>query len=152
MDTGSRKWGRPYLNRKFFSLLGERMADRVLLVLARRDGCWIAGALNLIGDDCLYGRNWGCVEDVPFLHFELCYYQAIEWAIERGLARVEAGAQGEHKIARGYLPAPVYSAHYIADPALRAPVEAFVARERAGVERDMEWLAEEYSPFRHGES
>ena len=149
MDTGSRKWGRPYLNRRFFSLLGERMADRVLLIMARRRGRWIAGALNLIGDDCLFGRNWGCVEDVPFLHFELCYYRAIEWAIERGLARVEAGAQGQHKIARGYLPKPVYSAHWIADPALRAPVEQFVKRERAGVEADMEWLAEEYSPFRH---
>ena len=148
MDTGSRKWGRPYLNRRFFSLLGDRMADRTLLILARRGGRWIAGALNLIGDDCLYGRNWGCVEDVPFLHFELCYYQAIEWAIGRGLARVEAGAQGDHKIARGYLPAPVYSAHYIADSALRGPVEAFVTRERTGVEADMEWLAEAYSPFR----
>lgn len=152
MDTGSRKWGRPYLTRRFFSLLGERMADRVLLVMARRDGRWIAGALNLIGDDCLYGRNWGCVEDVPFLHFELCYYQAIEWAIEQGLQRVEAGAQGEHKIARGYLPSAVYSAHYIADPALRAPVEAFLARERASVEADIEWLAEEYSPFRREEA
>jgi len=150
MDTGSRKWGRPYLNRRFFSLLGEGMADRVLLIMARREGRWIAGALNLIGADCLYGRNWGCVEDVPFLHFELCYYQAIEWAIQHGLARVEAGAQGQHKIARGYLPAPVYSAHYIADPALRGPVERFVMQERAGVEQEMEWLAEEYSPFRHG--
>jgi len=150
MDTGSRKWGRPYLNRRFFSLLGEGMADRVLLIMARREGRWIAGALNLIGGDCLYGRNWGCVEDVPFLHFELCYYQAIEWAIQHGLARVEAGAQGQHKIARGYLPAPVYSAHYIADPALRGPVERFVMQERAGVEQEMEWLAEEYSPFRQG--
>jgi predicted N-acyltransferase len=140
MDTGSRKWGRPYLSRPFFSLLGERMADRVLLIMARREGRWIAGALNLIG------------EEVPFLHFELCYYQAIEWAIGRGLARVEAGAQGEHKIARGYLPAPVYSAHYIADPALRGPVEQFVLREREGVEAQMEWLAEEYSPFREGEA
>jgi predicted N-acyltransferase len=119
-------------------------------VMARKGHRWIAGALNLIGDDCLYGRNWGCVEDVPFLHFELCYYQAIEWAIGRGLARVEAGAQGEHKIARGYLPAPVYSAHYIADPALRRPVEQFVARERESVEAEMEWIAEEYSPFRKG--
>jgi predicted N-acyltransferase len=151
MDTGSRKWGRPYLNRKFFSLLHERMADRVLLVMARRGGRWIAGALNLIGGDCLFGRNWGCVEDVPFLHFELCYYQAIEWAIGRGLPRVEAGAQGEHKIARGYLPAPVFSAHYIADPALRGPVEQYLERERAGVEAEMEWLAEEYSPFRQAE-
>ncbi len=149
MDTGSRKWGRPYLNRLFFSLLGERMADRVLLVMARRGGRWIAGALNLIGDDCLYGRNWGCTEDVPFLHFELCYYQAIEWAIARGLARVEAGAQGQHKIARGYLPAPVYSAHYIAHSGLRAAVEDFLIREREAVSGEMEWLAEEYSPFRH---
>ena len=150
MDTGSRKWGRPYLTRKFFSLLGERMADHVLLVMARRDGRWIAGALNLIGDDCLYGRNWGCIEDIPFLHFELCYYQAIEWAIDHGLPRVEAGAQGQHKIARGYLPKPVFSAHYIADPALRGPVERFLEQERAGVEREMEWLEEEYSPFRQG--
>ncbi len=150
MDTGSRKWGRPYLNRLFFSLLGERMADQVLLIMARRNGLWIAGALNLIGEDALYGRNWGCVEDVAFLHFELCYYQAIDWAIQRGLARVEAGAQGQHKIARGYLPTPVYSAHYIADPALRGPVEDFVAREKAAVDGEMEWLAEEYSPFRQG--
>ncbi|MAK82909.1 GNAT family N-acetyltransferase [Phenylobacterium sp.] len=150
MDTGSRKWGQPYLNRLFFSLLGERMAERVLLIMARRDGRWIAGALNLIGDEALYGRNWGCVEDVPFLHFEVCYYQAIEWAIGRGLSRVEAGAQGQHKIARGYLPTPVYSAHYIADPALRGPVEDFVAREKAAVDGEMEWLAEEYSPFRQG--
>ncbi|MFD3264313.1 GNAT family N-acetyltransferase [Phenylobacterium ferrooxidans] len=148
MDTGSRKWGRPYLNRLFFSLLGERMADRVLLLMARRNGRWVAGALNLIGGDCLYGRNWGCVEDIPFLHFELCYYQAIEWAIGRGLARVEAGAQGQHKIARGYLPSPVRSAHFIADPMLRGPVEDFVAREREAVEGEMEWLAEEFSPFR----
>ncbi|MBP6546796.1 MAG: N-acetyltransferase [Phenylobacterium sp.] len=148
MDTGSRKWGRPYLNRLFFSLLGERMADRVLLLMARRNGQWVAGALNLIGGDCLYGRNWGCVEDIPFLHFELCYYQAIEWAIGRGLARVEAGAQGQHKIARGYLPSPVRSAHFIADPMLRGPVEDFVAREREAVEGEMEWLAEEFSPFR----
>jgi predicted N-acyltransferase len=148
MDTGSRKWGRPYLTRAFFSLLGERMAERVLLVMARRDGRWIAGALNLIGGDCLYGRHWGCVEDVPFLHFELCYYQAIAWAIDHGLPRVEAGAQGQHKIARGYLPKPVYSAHYIADPALRGPVERFLEQERAGVEQEMEWLEEEFSPFR----
>ena len=150
MDTGSRKWGQPYLNRRFFSLLGERMSERVLLVMARRGGRWIAGALNLIGDDCLYGRNWGSVEEVPFLHFELCYYQAIEWAIGRGLARVEAGAQGQHKIARGYLPAVVRSAHFIADPALRKPVEDFVARERAAVEGEMEWLTDEFSPFRQG--
>ncbi|MDP1738258.1 MAG: GNAT family N-acetyltransferase [Caulobacter sp.] len=148
MDTGGRKWGRPYLNRAFFSLLGERMADRVMLIMARRDGRWIAGALNLIGGDCLIGRNWGCVEDVPFLHFELCYYQAIEHAIRLGLGRVEAGAQGQHKIARGYLPAPVYSAHWIADPALREPVRRYLDQERAAVRQEMDWLAEEYSPFK----
>ena len=149
MDTGGRKWGRPYLNRPFFSLLGQRMADKVLLIMARRPGGpWIAGALNLIGRDCLYGRHWGCVEDVPFLHFELCYYQAIEHAIRLGLPRVEAGAQGQHKIARGYLPSPVYSAHWIADPMLREPVARYLERERAAVESDMEMLTEEYSPFR----
>jgi predicted N-acyltransferase len=150
MDTGARKWGRPYLNRTFFSMLGERMADRVLLIMARREGRWIAGALNLIGADCLYGRNWGCLEEIPFLHFELCYYQAIEHAIRLGLPRVEAGAQGEHKIARGYLPAPVYSTHWIADPALREPVARFVEQERQRVQGEMEWLEEEYSPFRQG--
>jgi predicted N-acyltransferase len=149
MDTGSRKWGAPYLNRRFFSLLGERMGDRVLLVMARRGARWMAGALNLLGADCLYGRNWGCLEDVPFLHFELCYYQAIDYAIESGLARVEAGAQGPHKIARGYLPVAVYSAHHIADPALRAPVARFLEQERQAVQGEMDWLAEAYSPFRH---
>ena len=148
MDTGSRKWGQPYLNRRFFSLLGERMADKVLLVMAARDGQWIAGALNLIGGDCLFGRNWGCLEDVPFLHFELCYYQAIDCAIELGLTRVEAGAQGQHKISRGYLPSAVYSAHYIADAALRAPVARYLDEERRSVQGEMDWLAEEYSPFR----
>jgi uncharacterized protein len=151
MDTGARKWGRPYLNRRFFSLLNQRMADRVLLVMARRGGRWIAGALNLIGGDCLYGRNWGCLEDVPFLHFELCYYQAIEWAIDHGLARVEAGAQGQHKIARGYLPTAVYSAHYIADPGLRHAVARFLDEERRAVQGEMDWLAEEYSPFRNAD-
>jgi predicted N-acyltransferase len=148
MDTGARKWGQPYLNRRFFSLLGERMADRVLLILARRGGRWIAGALNLIGGDCLYGRNWGCVEQVPFLHFEVCYYQAIEWAIDHGLARVEAGAQGQHKIARGYLPTAVYSAHFIADPGLAKAVARFLEAERREVQGEMDWLAEEYSPFK----
>ncbi len=148
MDTGGRKWGRPYLNRTFFSLLGERMADRVLLIMARRGERWIAGALNLMGEDTLYGRNWGCVEDVPFLHFELCYYRAIEEAIARGLKRVEAGAQGSHKLARGYMPSPVYSAHYIADPALREPVRRYLDQERPAVEREMAHLAAEFSPFR----
>jgi predicted N-acyltransferase len=150
MDTGSRKWGSPYLNRTFFSLLGERMADKVLLVLARRHGEWIAGALNLIGGDCLYGRYWGAIADVPFLHFELCYYQAIEHAIRLGLPRVEAGAQGQHKIARGYLPTGVYSAHYISDPALRGPVARYLDQERAAVRNEMDWLTEEYSPFKEG--
>ena len=148
MDTGQRKWGRPYLNRRFFSLLGERMAERVLLIMARRGGRWIAGALNLIGGDTLYGRNWGALEEVPFLHFELCYYQAIEHAIRLGLQRVEAGAQGEHKIARGYLPSPVYSAHWIADPALRQPVARYLEQEGAAVQSEMAYLEEHYSPFR----
>jgi predicted N-acyltransferase len=154
LDTGGRKWGRPYLNRLFFSRLGERMADRVLLIMARRPGAdggrWIAGALNLMGSDTLYGRNWGAVEHVPFLHFELCYYQAIEQAILRGLRRVEAGAQGQHKLARGYLPSPVYSAHYIADPALRDPVRRYLDRERPAVEQEMAYLAAEFSPFKEG--
>ncbi len=149
MDTGSRKWGRPYLNRRFFSLLNERMADKILLILAKRGRTWIAGALNLIGSDCLYGRHWGCTEDVPFLHFELCYYQAIEQAILRGLARVEAGAQGQHKIARGYLPQPVYSAHFIADPALRGPVARYLDQERTAVAAEIAGLTEAYSPFSH---
>lgn len=147
-DTGARKWGRPYLNRQFFSLLGQTLGDRVLLVMAKRGERYIAGALNLLGDDCIYGRNWGAVEEVPFLHFELCYYQAIEHAIRLGLPRVEAGAQGQHKIARGYLPAPVYSAHFIADPALREPVRRYLDQERAAVQNEMDWLAEEYSPFK----
>lgn len=148
MDTGARKWGRPYLNRLFFSLIGERMADNIVLILARRDGDWIAGALNFSDGRTLYGRQWGALEHVPFLHFELCYYQAIDWAIARGLSRVEAGAQGEHKLARGYLPKPVYSAHFIADKALRDPVARYLAQERPAVERDIEMLEAEYSPFR----
>ena len=150
MDTGSRKWGTPYLNRRFYSLLGERMADRVLLVMARLNGKWIAGALNLIGGECLYGRYWGCTVEVPFLHFELCYYQAIEHAIRLGLPRVEAGAQGQHKIARGYLPTGVYSAHYIADPALPGPVARYLDQERVAIRQEMDWLTEEYSPFKEG--
>jgi hypothetical protein len=134
METGSRKWGRPYLTRSFYSIIGETMADKVLLVMARKDGRWIAGALNLIGGDALYGRNWGAVEHVPFLHFELCYYQAIEQAIEHKLARVEAGAQGEHKLARGYMPVTTHSAHYITDPALRRAIADYLKRERAYVE------------------
>jgi uncharacterized protein len=133
METGSRKWGRPYLTRSFFSLVGAGMADRILLVMAKRNGRWIAGAINFIGSHTLFGRHWGAIEQHPFLHFELCYYQAIEYAIEQKLARVEAGAQGEHKIARGYMPATTYSAHYIADPALRRAIADYLARERAYV-------------------
>ena len=148
MDTGSRKWGRPYLTRDFFSRIGRTMADRIALVMAFREGVPIAGALNLIGRDALYGRQWGALEEVPFLHFDLCYYRAIAFAIERGLSRVEAGAQGEHKIARGYLPSPVYSAHFIADPALRAPVADYLARERSAVEAEIDAMAAGLSPFR----
>jgi predicted N-acyltransferase len=148
MDTGSRKWGRPYLNRRFFSLIGERLAERILLVMAKRGGRYIAGALNVIGDTRLYGRNWGCIEDHPFLHFEVCYYQAIDFAIARGLKRVEAGAQGEHKLARGYRPVATTSAHDIADPALRRAVAAYLAQERAYVAEAVEELAEG-TPFRH---
>ena len=151
IDTGGRKWGRPYLNRAFFSMIGETMGDKVLLILARKDGAWIAGALNLIGGDALYGRSWGATLDVAFLHFELCYYQAIEHAIRLGLARVEAGAQGQHKIARGYLPEAVYSAHWIADPALRAPVARYLDQEREAVRGEMDYLAAEFSPFKHEE-
>jgi uncharacterized protein len=147
METGSRKWGRPYLNRNFFSLVSARMANRILLVMAKRDGRYIAGALNFIGSDTLFGRHWGAIEHHPFLHFELCYYQAIDFAIARGLARVEAGAQGEHKLARGYLPTTTYSAHYIADPALRRAIADYLARERDYVASTAQELAD-YSPFR----
>lgn len=150
MDTGDRKWGRPYLTRDFFSRVGATMADRIALVMAFRDGTPIAGALNFIGRDALYGRQWGALEDVPFLHFELCYYQAIEFAITRGLSRVEAGAQGEHKIARGYLPSPVYSAHWIADPALRDPVARYLDNERPAVEAEMHAMTADLSPYRKG--
>jgi predicted N-acyltransferase len=148
-DTGARKWGRPYLKRAFFSMLGERMADRVLLIFALRDGRPIAGALNLIGGDTLYGRYWGACEDVPFLHFEICYYQAIDAAIARGLSRVEAGAQGEHKIARGYEPVATWSAHHIADPGFRSAIADFLKRERAATERQIEFLGE-MTPFKRG--
>ena len=146
-DTGSRKWGRPYLRRSFFSLLGRRMGDRVILMLALRDGEPIAGALNLVGRDTLYGRYWGCTEEVPFLHFELCYYQAIDVAIARGLKTVEAGAQGEHKLARGYLPTPTFSAHYIPDPAFRGAVADYLEEERRMIAANIEILSEE-SPYK----
>ncbi|MFI5411115.1 GNAT family N-acetyltransferase [Kaistia sp. UC242_56] len=147
MDTGARKWGRPYLNRRFFSLLGERMADRVLLIVAKRDGVPIAGALNMIGSDALYGRYWGASEDVPFLHFEVCYHQAVDWAIAHGLPRVEAGAQGDHKLARGYRPIVTRSAHWIADRGLRRAVADYLSREREAVAADHEFL-DEHTPFK----
>ena len=147
METGSRKWGRPYLTREFFSIVGEKMRDRILLVMAKRAGRWIAGAINFLGFDAIYGRNWGAIERHPFLHFELCYYQAIEYAIAHRLARVEAGAQGEHKLARGYLPKTTYSAHFIANPALRRAVAEYLARERAYVRTAGEELAAA-APFR----
>lgn len=148
-DTGSRKWGRPYLTRAAFDRIGERLGDKVLLILAERDGVPIAGALNLIGADTLYGRYWGATEEVPFLHFELCYYQAIDAAIARGLKTVEAGAQGEHKLARGYVPVPTYSAHYIPHPAFRRAVAEFVVREREAIAAESEFLGE-LTPFRRG--
>jgi uncharacterized protein len=147
MDTGSRKWGRPYLTRQFFSIVGQTMRDRILLVMAKRAGRWIAGAINFIGANTLYGRNWGAVEHHPFLHFEVCYYQAIDYAIAHKLERVEAGAQGEHKLARGYLPHTTYSAHFIANPGLRRAVAEYLARERAYVQAAGEELAAA-APFR----
>ena len=133
-DTSNRKWGRPYLTRRFFSEISASMPEQILLIIAKRDGRYIAGAINFIGSNTLYGRNWGAIEEHPFLHFEVCYYQAIEFAIERGLARVEAGAQGEHKLARGYRPSLTYSAHYIADPNFRRAIADYLARERLHVD------------------
>ena len=148
METGSRKWGRPYLNRKFFSLLSAgSVGNDCLLMLAKRGDRAIAGSLHMIGGDCLFGRYWGAVEHHPFLHFEMCYYQAIDYAIQHGIARVEAGAQGEHKLARGYLPTKTYSAHYIVDPSLRRAIGDYLLRERKYVEAAVEELAE-YAPFR----
>jgi len=151
METGSRKWGRPYLTRAFYSLIGQSMAQDVLLVMAKRGGHWIAGAINFIGGDTLFGRHWGAVEHHPFLHFEVCYYQAIDFAIGRGLAKVEAGAQGEHKIARGYLPQTTYSAHYIADPALRRAIADYLKRERMYVD-EMGRELTEAGPFRKSDA
>jgi predicted N-acyltransferase len=148
-DTGARKWGRPYLNRAFFSRVGAAMGERIVLMMARRAGRYIAGAINFRGANTLYGRNWGCVEDHPFLHFELCYHQAIDYAIAHKLARVEAGAQGEHKIARGYSPVVTRSLHHLADPGLRRAVAAYLASERAHIAAAQEALAAE-SPFRKG--
>lgn len=150
LDTGTKKWGRPYLNRTFFSLLGERMADETLLIMAKRDGDYIAGALNLIGDNAIFGRHWGCVEDHPFLHFEVCYYQAIEYAIKHGLERVEAGAQGPHKLARGYVPVTTHSAHFIAHTGLRDAVAHHLRSEREHVAFEAKIL-ERHTPYRKGE-
>lgn len=146
-NTSDRKWGYPYLTRKFFDLLCQTMADKVVLIMAEQRGRLVAGALNLLGKDTLYGRNWGCAGDFPFLHFECCYYSAIDFAIERGLKRVEAGAQGPHKIQRGYLPCPTYSAHWIRDPAFAQTIANFLARERRAIEQEREELAE-FSPFK----
>ncbi len=151
LATSDRKWGSAYLNRRFFSLIGERMPERIVLVMARSGGKYVAGALNLLGKDTIYGRNWGSYGEYKFLHFECCYYQAIEFAITHRLQRVEAGAQGPHKIQRGYLPAPTYSAHWIPDPGFRRAVAQFLARERDMVERKIEGLSE-YSPFRHADN
>ena len=147
MDTSDRKWGSAYLNRKFFRLLGETMADRVVLILVEDGGEWVAGALNLLGADTLYGRNWGCNATYKHLHFEACYYRAIDFAIERGLSRVEAGAQGQHKIQRGYLPTPTYSAHWIRDLGFRSAIDDYLRRERVAVAQDIDALMED-SPFR----
>lgn len=151
LDTGQRKWGRPYLNREFFARMQETMRDDICLVMAWMDGDPVAAALNFIGSDALYGRNWGTLIDKPFLHFELCYYQAIEAGLERGLPRVEAGAQGEHKLSRGYEPIPTHSAHYLAHPGLRAAVEDYLVRERQAVEHEIEILGER-TPFKKSES
>lgn len=147
IDTGSRKWGRPYLTREFFSMIGETMPEQVVLIMARRNGDYIAGAINFVGDDCLFGRHWGCVEDHPCLHFEVCYYQAIDYAIHHGLARVEAGAQGAHKLARGYLPVTTHSAHWIENASLRRAVADYLAHERRHVEMENEALSA-MAPFK----
>jgi predicted N-acyltransferase len=150
-DTGSRKWGRPYLTREFFDLVGERMGDQVLLFLGCRGDLPVAGALNFVSSDTLYGRYWGCTGEVPFLHFELCYYQAIEWAIDHGLSCVQAGAQGEHKVARGYEPVVTKSAHFIPNPSFRNAVAQFLEAEREGVSAEVEWLGREL-PYRSSSS
>ena len=150
-DTGSRKWGRPYLTRSFFDLVGERMGDSLLLFLAYREGLPIAGALNVIGPDALYGRYWGTIDEVRFLHFELSYYQAIEWAIEQGLQSVQAGAQGEHKLARGYEPVITRSAHFIPNGSFRRAIEQFLIEERSAVEAEAEWCRQQL-PYRSSES
>ncbi|MEM1365253.1 MAG: GNAT family N-acetyltransferase, partial [Pseudomonadota bacterium] len=149
MDTGSRKWGQPYLTRALFSAMGEKLADDTLLIMAWRHGKPVAGAINFIGGDTLFGRNWGCVEHHPFLHFEVCYYQAVDFALSRGLQRVEAGAQGAHKLARGYLPVETNSAHFIPHPSFRDAIERFLRQERAAVARENEMLTD-MGPYRKG--
>ncbi|SIS57626.1 GNAT family N-acetyltransferase [Phaeovulum vinaykumarii] len=148
-ETGARKWGRPYLTRAFFDLAADQLADDALMVLARRDGRWVAGALNFIGRDTLYGRYWGALEDHPFLHFELCYHQAIDWAIAQGLQRVEAGAQGEHKLARGYMPVAVHSVHWLRDPGFQRAVDQYLHAERRALADEIEILTA-WGPFRRG--
>jgi predicted N-acyltransferase len=150
MDTGSRKWGSPYLTRDFFTKVSETLAERIVLILAKRNGRYIAGALNFIGDDALYGRNWGAIEHRPFLHFELCYYQAIDFALQRKLKRVEAGAQGEHKLARGYRPVPTYSAHELTDRRLAEAVADYLRREREAVKETIAFY-DDHAPFRKGD-
>ncbi len=150
LDTGARKWGSPYLNRESFALIGERMADKVLLIMAYEDGEPIAGAMNMIGSDTLYGRYWGCTAHKPMLHFELCYYQAMDFALANGLKSVEAGAQGGHKLARGYQPVTTHSAHWIAHPGLRGAVSDYLERERAAVEAEQDYLRGR-TPFRKGD-
>ena len=147
VDTGNRKWGTPYLTRGFFSRIGEVMSENILLVMCTRGGEYVAGAINFIGSECLFGRNWGCIEDHPFLHFEVCYYQAIEFAIAHGLKRVEAGAQGPHKLARGYMPSHTYSAHWIVNPSFREAVDNFLDDERQWVQEEIDYI-EQHSPFR----
>ena len=147
IDTSSRKWGYPYLTREFFSLIGDSMAKDILLVMCRRDDRYIAGAINFIGGESLFGRNWGCIEEHPFLHFEVCYYQAIEYAIHYGLKTVEAGAQGDHKLSRGYMPTKTYSAHWIVNPSFRKAVEDFLEAERQWVQEEIHYV-EDHSPFR----
>jgi len=148
VDTGSRKWGSPYLTREFFSQVGASMSDNILLILCKRQNRYIGGAINFVGSECLYGRNWGCIEDHRFLHFETCYYQAIEYAIDRGLARVEAGAQGQHKLARGYLPTHTYSAHWLANQSFSAAVSQFLIEENRYIDEEIDFL-QEHSPFKH---
>ncbi|MGA7676530.1 MAG: GNAT family N-acetyltransferase [Rhizomicrobium sp.] len=147
MDTGGRKWGNPYLTREFFSRIGQSMPEQILLVMARSGGRYIAGALNLLGEGVLFGRNWGCIEFVPFLHFETCYYQAIDFAIARGLRKVEAGAQGEHKLLRGYQPVATYSAHFIAHAGLRRAVADYLQAEREAIAENIEELGQA-GPFK----